>query len=63
MIATTNRIKESFMHDFHKLGTSRDQILNELDAALYKHPDIRESANHFKILHWANNFLQNKGVR
>ena len=63
MNSLTLQIKAAFLTNFYVIGDNKEQILDELDMAIYQHTQLRDSEEHEKILTWGSNFLDAAGVR
>lgn len=59
----TQRIKAAFLINFCSLGECKDQILDELDMAIYQHRELRDTKEHDNILFWASDFLDAAGIK
>jgi hypothetical protein len=56
-------IKAAFFINFFAIGDNKEQILDELDIAIYQHRDLRDTPTHDALLIWADNFLSAAGIK
>lgn len=57
------QIKAAFFANFYVIGDTKDEILDELDMAIYQQPSIRDSVCHELLLDWGSKFLDAAGIR
>lgn len=57
MYSTINQIKKSFLQHHKKLGDTKEEVLDELDMAVYQYRELRDTPLHDDVLCWGERVL------